>query len=231
MPVEDDMTYHRQNDPADLQMDRYALSVYDSRIFLILRDNDNNQSIRTSRRILRPLLGLAQDIIVMMFDNSIDTLVSKLDDIKGFTAGVTSAKRFTSYPIALYYPAYFAYQQFFHSSFRARQGKALEEIILAILIDNFGCVDYNGTGSGRIKLMKKVVGIDTKKDMDAVGWNEDLNKLVLIQMRSRDDTGGTTAKASLIDYAREMIRLNKKGQLPKYKNLEILYIMAIWHRF
>ena len=197
-------------------------SMYDSRNFLILRDNDNDQSIRTSLRILRSLLGLAQDIIIKLFDNSIDSLISELDDIKGFTAGVTSTKRFASYPIASYYPTYFAYQQFFHSSFRARQGKALEEIILAILINNFDCFDYNGTASDRIALMKKVVGIDTKKDMDAVGWKEDLNKLALIQIRSRDDTGGTTAKASLIDYAREMIRLNKKGQLPKYKNLKIL---------
>jgi hypothetical protein len=48
------------------------------------------------------------------------------------------------------------------------------------------------------------------------------DKVIAIQIRSRDDTGGTTAKASLVSYLREMLRLKRDSQY------EILYLVSIW---
>ena len=47
-------------------------------------------------------------------------------------------------------------------------------------------------------------------------------KTIVIQLRSRDDTGGTTAKESLVDFLRELLRLNKTPQN------DILYLVCIW---
>jgi len=195
---------------------------YQPRNFLILGD-DSNKTIATSKRMLRSPIGLAEIIITLLFENKVEDLVSKLDEIKGFVAGVTSSEKFAlDYPLANCYPSFFAFHQFFHSSFRARQGKALEEIVLAILDDTFKCKIYNGA-SERKSLIKSLVNFDSKLDMDAVGWRQDQNKLALIQLRSRDDTGGTTAKGSLIDYARSMLRENVENEK------DILYIICVWN--
>ena len=47
-------------------------------------------------------------------------------------------------------------------------------------------------------------------------------KTIAIQLRSRDDTGGTTAKGSLVDFLRELLRLKK---IPRN---DILYLVCIW---
>ena len=57
-----------------------------------------------------------------------------LDEIKQFAAGVARAEKLsTDYTLASYYPFMFAFQQYFHSSFRARQGKVLEKMVQSIL--------------------------------------------------------------------------------------------------
>lgn len=57
-------------------------------------------------------------------------------------------------------------------------------------------------------------------DIDVMDLNS--NKIILLQLRSRDDTGGTTAKGSLVDLLRSLLRLNK---LPDKK---LLYLICIW---
>jgi hypothetical protein len=48
------------------------------------------------------------------------------------------------------------------------------------------------------------------------------DKVLIIQLRSRDDTGGTTAKGSLVDMLRGLLRTGKTPSKP------ILYLVAIW---
>jgi len=196
---------------------------YQQRNFLILGD-DSQKNIAISKKMLRSPLGLAEDIITLLFENKVEDLVEKLDDIKGFVAGITSSEKFAlDYPLASCYPSFFAYHQYFHSSFRARQGKVLEEIVLAILDDTFKCEIYSGAAD-RKKLIKSLINFDSKLDMDAVGWREDQHKLALIQLRSRDDTGGTTAKGSLVDYARQMLREKVENEK------DVLYIICVWDK-
>ena len=44
-------------------------------------------------------------------------------------------------------------------------------------------------------------------------------KTLIIQLRSRDDTGGTTAKGSLVDFLRELLRQNSS---------DVLYLVCVW---
>ena len=55
------------------------------------------------------------------------------------------------------------------------------------------------------------MGIDSRK-----------SKAIVMQLRSRDDTGGTTAKSSLVELLKEFLRENYKPKMP------MLYLLAIW---
>ena len=59
-------------------------------------------------------------------------------------------------------------------------------------------------------------------DMDVMGCNSKKEKIIVVQLRSRDDTGGTTAKGSLVDMLRGVLRMNKRS------TKEILYLVAVW---
>jgi hypothetical protein len=48
------------------------------------------------------------------------------------------------------------------------------------------------------------------------------NDFLLIQLRSRDDTGGTTAKASLVELLRDILRSGRKPRHP------IRYVIVVW---
>lgn len=189
---------------------------YVKRNFLLLEDSEFSQ------KIFKSLLNLAKESVINLFNNNFDFYTKKLDGIKGFTGGVSSSKNNSEYGVAKNYPSYFAYQQYFQSSYRARQGKALEQIIHHVLFKTFGCVEYNGKLTERKQIIKNAIGFESNKDVDAVGWNEELQKLVLIQIRSRDDTGGTLAKSSLVDYAKQLLGARNLN------DTDVLYILAIW---
>ncbi|MBA4313447.1 MAG: hypothetical protein C0417_12560 [Chlorobiaceae bacterium] len=59
-------------------------------------------------------------------------------------------------------------------------------------------------------------------DIDVMGCNSKKKKIITIQLRSRDDTGGTTAKGSLVDMLRGILRMKAKS------SKEILYLVAVW---
>src|SRR3989338_2505603 len=59
-------------------------------------------------------------------------------------------------------------------------------------------------------------------DMDVMGCNSKKEKIIVVQLRSRDDTGVTTAKGSLVDMLRGVLRMNKRS------TKEILYLVAVW---
>lgn len=116
---------------------------------------------------------------------------------------------------------FFAFHQFFHSSYRARQGKVLEEIIKAVIRlvdDDFEVADL---AKDKIELISRAfLGYNSKLDLDVVAANQ--NDVLAIQIRSRDDTGGTTAKGSLVDALRKMLSYeeNLSGK--------ITYLIGIW---
>ncbi|MCU0392582.1 MAG: hypothetical protein MUE81_15830, partial [Thermoflexibacter sp.] len=102
------------------------------------------------------------------------------------------------------------------------QGKVLEELMKLVLRNYIGCEVVPDKIKERKEILTKAFGkeIEKKGDIDAFAMKKD--KIIAIQIRSRDDTGGTTAKASLVSYLREMLRLKKDS---KYK---ILYLVSIW---
>ena len=109
-----------------------------NRIFLTLKDE--TEDVKVAKDVLLSPLKLSQFIIRGLFQNAnFDDLVTKLDQIKHFAAGITRASSLGTYKLAEYYPFLFSFHQFFHSSYRARQGMVLEKIVGKILEDIFQC--------------------------------------------------------------------------------------------
>lgn len=194
---------------------------YQDRIFLQLLDS--KKSTELIKKILKSPLGLSNDIIKKLFDDELKSLKVDLDKIKMFAAGIRRAEKLSTYKLAQYYPNMFAFHQFFQSSYRARQGKVLEEMMKNILQNYANCNEV----PDKVVRMQEILSqsFDSKiqnLDIDVMGLNSRLNKIVLLQLRSRDDTGGTTAKGSLVDLLRMLLRLNKNS------NNHILYLICIW---
>lgn len=197
------------------------MSNYQDRFLLTLEPE--TEAIKFVKKILESPLGLGQTLIKCLFERKYDSLANDLDEIKGYAAGITSSKKFSAdYPLAALYVDLFAYHQFVHSSFRARQGKVLERIVQSILEEFYHCETTDGNTTKQRKFIESLIGMKSDLDMDAVGFNHEKDKVVFIQIRSRDDTGGTTAKASLVDYAKAMLRANVTDKK------DILYVIAVW---
>lgn len=200
------------------------MSKYQERIFLHLLDNTNE--VELAKRILKSPLGLAADIIYALFEDRLVSKKDELDKIKMFAAGISRSEKLGSnYSLAKYYPYMFSFQQFFHSSFRARQGKVLEEMIKNILENYTDCNEVPKKVDRMQEILRESFASSTITSLhhiDAMGINNKKNKIVVIQLRSRDDTGGTTAKSSLVELLRSLMRLEN---LPKE---ELLYLICIW---
>jgi len=203
---------------------RYTMSCdweYE-RCFLLLLDD--NPETKISKNILASPLGLAVNIIKRLFDNDFDQLKDELDQIKLFAAGMNRAHQLqTSNPLASYCSYMFSFQQFFNSSYRARQGKVLEAMIHDILKTYCNC----NMVSQSPKETKKFLGDlfqsgGPRFDADAVGIDSNNKKALIMQIRSRDDTGGTTAKGSLVDLLRELLRINYPPIMP------VSYLIGVW---
>lgn len=192
------------------------------RILLILKDEC--EEIRLAKDILKSPLGLAKDIIKCLFDEKFEELKDSIDEIKGFAAGVNRAQKLKNYSLASYYSYMFAFHQYFHSSYRARQGKVLEKMIQEILRNYGNCDNIPNKNYEMLAILSDIFNNQkiSKLDLDAMGVSFVRNKSILIQLRSRDDTGGTTAKGSLVDLLRELIRVSNT---PK---MDILYLVCIW---
>lgn len=183
------------------------------RVFLLL---DDNPELDVLRDILRSPLDLAHRLVCMLFREDFQSLREDLDVVKGFAAGVSRALTLRDYPLADYYTAMFAFHQWFHSSYRARQGKVLEELLKKALPR---CTSFRTVGG---KEVLKSFGLSLTSDVDVVGYAESQQRLLLVQLRSRDDTGGTTAKGSLVDALKEILR-QRALSLP-----ETLYLIGVW---
>ena len=198
-------------------------NIYPERKFLHLMDlSEETQLVKD---ILKSPLGLASDITTFLFEEKLEELKDGLDDIKRFAAGIRRAENLSaSYSLASYYPSMFAFQQYFHSSFRARQGKVLEQIVQGILQQYSKCDSVPDKNTDRLQILGEIFDTDEppKLDIDVMASDSKSKKTLVIQLRSRDDTGGTTAKESLVNLLRELLRLDK---VPRN---DILYLVCIW---
>lgn len=198
------------------------MSNYQERIFVQLLDDDENTAIDI-KKILKSPLGLSNDIIKKLFKNQLHELKNDLDKVKLFAAGISRAEKLNNYKLAQYYPSMFSFHQFFQSSYRARQGKVLEVMLKNILIKYANCNEVpDKTIRMQAILSQSFNGHKLNSDIDVMGLNSDSNKIILLQLRSRDDTGGTTAKGSLVELLRNLLQLKI---LPSQK---LLYLICIW---
>ncbi len=201
----------------------------------ILRKEDDEMDDEILEVIsnLKSPLGLALILIDAIFYENGEHLKDwsdTLDETKKVAFGLGSAERlFIEFfdKLAMYSFYQFAFQQFVQSSFRARQGKALEEILKKILtIEEMRITpEIPSSKNEKIEILKGAIGsedkaknIIDKHDIDILAEVND--KVVILQMRSRDDTGGATAKPSLA----ELLKKLKDEDLSK----DFLYIIYIW---
>jgi len=197
------------------------LMAFQDRVILLLEDGEEFEEIKD---IFRSPLGLVQDMVEACFTEGPNSGLLKyeqeLDAIKKRVAGVTRSRELSStYKVAGYASYLFAFQQFFHSSYRARQGGALESIVYYSL-GAAGASPLNGTGEKK-RRVKALFGIPRNVGYDVDFLATKQNRLVLGQIRSTDVTGGTTAKGSLVDLLRFILR--EKTQEP-----ETRYLIVVW---
>jgi len=191
-------------------------------LLTLCSNNGNTQIVKT---ILKSPLGLAQEIIRLLFQNNFKEVKDNLDSIKQFVAGITRSETLgKSYALAKFYPYLFSFHQFVHSSYRARQGKTLEELFKEVIRksnQNFIVPDKE---KDKQKVMSEVFkGYDSKLDIDVVA-KKSKGKVLALQLRSRDDTGGTTAKSSLVEALRRVMKKSVE------KDTDLFYLIGIWDK-
>jgi len=190
---------------------------------LILLEDDTDASVRRLKDILESPLGLAKALVCLSFskDQSQGLLSAKgkLDSIKKMAAGLSSAEAKSGYKVADYAIYLFAFQQFFHSSYRARQGNVLEAVIRTILTDSKTDVYRKRDHRSALKNRLGIV-TSSNHDLDIMARSE--SEYLMVQIRSRDDTGGTTAKGSLVELPRDILRETTDIRSP------IRYVVYVW---
>lgn len=198
-------------------------NTFQKRFLLSLCPNDQNTKI--VRTILKSPLGLSQKIIRLLFKNNFKEVKDNLDSIKQFVAGITRSEALgKSYSLAKFYPYLFSFHQFFHSSYRARQGKVLEELFKEVIRK----ANKNFIVPDKVKYKKDIMSevfkdYDSNLDIDVVA-KKSKGKILALQLRSRDDTGGTTAKASLVEALRGVMKKNIE------KDADLFYLIGIWDK-
>jgi len=151
---------------------------------------------------------------------------SELDVIKGFVAGTARATALAQYPVASYHLTMYSFQQWFHSSYRARQGKVLENILRKILLRYTRFQDVPENSQKTRHKLHQLLGLRSgilRGDVDVCGIDHEAKRILAIQLRSRDDTGGTTAKSSLVESLQQILRA-----YPDQVYYELLYLVAVW---
>lgn len=188
--------------------------------FLLTLDSD--QTSKLIKSMLKSPLGLSHKIVRCLFNNKFDEMREKLDSIKEFVAGVTRAEKLgKDYILAKFYPHLFAFHQFFHSSYRARQGKTLEELIKELLRETDPSLEVPDKLKDKKSIMANIFrDYNSKRDIDVVVKNK--SKVMAVQLRSNVDTGGTTAKSSLVEVFGKVLSLNK------ISDKSFFYHVGVW---
>lgn len=189
---------------------------------MLTLEDSRDEDVERARAALRSPLGLAEVLLKIAFSNDADSTLlqyyGELDDIKHKAMGLGGASTLAEggSKIANYAGYLFAFQQFFHSSYRARQGNVLEEVLEIVLRQYVGSIHSNTSqveddfGFGNEILSSDV---DLIYELD--------NRYLLSMIRSRGDTGGTTAKESLAKPLDEI--LSKAREIP-----QTLYTVLVW---
>ncbi len=183
---------------------------------------DKTQETSLVKKILKSPLGLAYNLVQHLFENKFNQIKDNLDTIKQFVAGIERTEHLEEYQLARYYPHFFAYHQYFHSSYRARQGKVLEALLSDWISIANPKLKVARSKKETYDLLKSVLpDYKSKLDLDVVVANSDA--ILCVQLRSRDDTGGTTAKSSLVQATRYMMRQSNIAP-----DSHIHYVVGIW---
>ena len=97
-------------------------------------------------------------------------------------------------------------------------------MIQDILKEYGECESVPDKNKDRLSLLGNIFETDEPPnlDIDVMASDSKKRKTLVIQLRSRDDTGGTTAKESLVNLLREVLRSYKTPQ----NNL--LYLICVW---
>lgn len=195
-------------------------NTFQDRYLLSLCFDDESKIIKS---ILKSPLGLVKEINRLLFENDFDSVKNNLDSIKQFVAGINRSENIgKTYSLGKYYPSLFSFHQFVHSSYRARQGKTLEVLFKVIIRQSNEKIVVPNIEKEKRNLMSEVFkDYSSKLDIDVVARKSKGNVLVL-QLRSRDDTGGTTAKSSLVEVLRNVMNQDV------IKKSNLLYLIGIW---
>ncbi len=201
----------------------------DRRLILL----DNRPGAMVAREMLRSPLGLVLKLVDALFEKDLDhgllRYKKQLDDIKKRAAGLARAELLgRDYSVARYSIYIFAFQQFFHSSYRARQGIVLEKVVEAVLERTGLFRIIKGAKKKELTIRKyydmSLPENENLPDIDvlAFGKEDSVRGIVLMfQTRSTDVTGGTTAKGSLVDLLTYIL---KYGDSEK----DTRYILVVW---
>ena len=218
----------------------------------VLKDDTDVEELSEVISNLKSPLGLALILIDGIFTDDGKTLTeysTTLDETKKIAFGLGSAERLieSGDRLAMYSLYQFAFQQYVQSSFRARQGKALEEIMKKILtIEEMKVTpEIASSKPKKVGILKRAINDESKvnellakHDIDILAYTEfepesketktdsksgeskKKSKIIIFQIRSRDDTGGATAKPSLAELLRDLYREELSN--------EILYVIYTW---
>ena len=145
-------------------------NAYPDRKFLHLMDSSAETDL--AKDLLESPLKLASIVIEWLFEEKFEELRDGIDEIKHFAAGIERAQKLSSnYILASYYPSMFAFHQYFHSSFRARQGKVLEKMLQIILKQYGRCDQVPDRNENRLSILREIFdGAELPKlDIDVMG--------------------------------------------------------------
>lgn len=186
-----------------------------------------------ARGMLRSPLGLVVKLVEALFEKDLRRGLlrykDQLDAIKKRAAGLARAELLgNDYSVARYSVYTFAFQQFFHSSYRARQGIVLEKVVEAVL-ESTGLFRVIKGAKNKEITIRRFYKIDLPAneklpdiDVLALGEKDNVYGIVfMFQTRSTDVTGGTTAKGSLVDLLTYILKYGEGGRNTRY-------ILVVW---
>ena len=135
--------------------------TFQDRTILLL---EASKEASVTGKLLESSLGLVCELIKASFsvdpNENLLKYKSRLDDIKKKTAGIARTELLSNKgsTIATYAGHLFAFQQLFHSSYRARQGNVLEEVIRHVLsnVDGIVVAKRRDKELGKHAMLKKL---------------------------------------------------------------------------
>jgi hypothetical protein len=221
-------------------VDTHSVQNAGRRYFVLLSSDSDSEFLREALRspldwvkktimeiFSKGFVKYAKNIMEKSSEKNASEKGDTQDTISELIAGIRRAKELQhSYPLANYHHTMFSFQQEFHSSYRARKGKVLEQILRKFCQE----MGYIVPGKGKWQLIAESLKVKEQNlvsgkrapDIDLVAKSEKC--LLVIQIRSRDDTGGTTAKGSLAKALLPIV----DTKIEISPETDIIYLVVIW---